>query len=156
MDCLTVPRHLVVSSGKVSPKTDSAIKDHTPKQIQYKHTIRVITPFSCSHEEDIKQVKAEYEEKMQAKQKEIDMIRKELKEKMVQIERKDEEIERLKQSISSQQCSKSFMKASIMDNKLERSQITDIFKSRIDHPCFSNIKTSFIFNLNSNEQPEDK
>jgi hypothetical protein len=46
----------------------------------------------------------------------------------------------------------------MMANKLEKSQVTDIFcsnvKSRaIDHDCFSNIKTSFIFDLGSNEPP---
>lgn len=45
MESPTVPRHLVASEGRVYAKSESAIRNYVPRQIDYRHTIRVITPF---------------------------------------------------------------------------------------------------------------
>jgi hypothetical protein len=45
MESPTVPRLLLASEGRIYPQSERVIKDYIPKQIDYRHTIRVITPF---------------------------------------------------------------------------------------------------------------
>ena len=43
---------MVVSEGKVYPQSASCIRNYTPRVIDYKHTIRVVSAFNCGHEEE--------------------------------------------------------------------------------------------------------
>lgn len=41
----------MVSEGRVYPQSASCLRNYTPKVIDYKHTIRVVSAFSCGHED---------------------------------------------------------------------------------------------------------
>lgn len=61
METPNVPPHLLASEGRIYPQSDKVTRNYTPKQIDYRHTIRIITPFTCSHEEEMERMRTEKE-----------------------------------------------------------------------------------------------
>jgi len=50
---LTLPGHYIVSQGRLLQDKENIVQPKAPKIIDYKHTIRVITPYNCNHEAQI-------------------------------------------------------------------------------------------------------
>lgn len=84
--------------------------------------------------------------------------------------RKEEELGQLRET--KRENNHNFLKVSTLDNKLSRSQVTDIFHSNVnshldpnsysnanshfDPDSYSNIKTSYIFDVAATEPPNSK
>jgi hypothetical protein len=96
MESPTVPRHLVASEGRIYAKSEGGLSNYVPKQIDYRHTIRVITPFECSHGDEMQRIRAEKDAMAREKEKEIEQLQVLLRQKEEELQRKDGEIERLK------------------------------------------------------------
>lgn len=78
------------------PQSASCVRNYTPKVIDYRHTIRVVSAFNCGHE-DQEARSEQLQVELAEKEREIERLREEVRIKADEISKKDQEILRLRE-----------------------------------------------------------